>query len=335
MAILNINSKLAWKSDFEISQVDIPFEKESIKELKSAVLLARVDPIGRVTGKIPPMPALKKQFEEAKKKQLEFPGFCVFNGIQEHLDSNLWGKVLRVFAPFMGEVIGQDLIDKAILDRISIADQKKFSINIGDYLEIKSVSHKGGDLSKRWRYSDGQGGGDMHTDGVERPPKFTPKYFGQVLKNASRKGGKSWLVSVSQIYLRLQKFVPKLLEVLHNDFCFSLKGDKIDGKEFTTKPIFFKSGEKDGFDTIGAQYLRHYIHQGHELARKPLTDLQIMALDAFDRELLHSDNLLVSDYVKGGIYLYNNYHTIHGRSSFKDYPGDSKRELLRVWTRPF
>ena len=66
MTILNINSKLAWKSDFDISQVVIPFEKESIKELKSAVLLARVDPIGRVTGKIPPMPTLKKQFEEAK-----------------------------------------------------------------------------------------------------------------------------------------------------------------------------------------------------------------------------------------------------------------------------
>ena len=71
MTILNINSKLAWKSDFEISQVVIPFEKESIEELKSAVLQARVDPIGRVTGKIPPMPTLKKQFEEAKKKKLE------------------------------------------------------------------------------------------------------------------------------------------------------------------------------------------------------------------------------------------------------------------------
>ena len=335
MTVFNINSKLAWKSDLEISQVVIPFEKESIKELKSAVLQARVDPIGRVTGKIPPMPTLKEQFEEAKKKQLEFPGFCVFNGIQEHLDPDLWSSACRVFAPFMGEVIGQDLIDQTILDRISAEDQKKFNINIGDYLEIKSVSHKGGDLSKRWRYSDGKGGGDMHTDGVERPPKFTPKYFGQVIKNTSRIGGKSWLVSVPQVYLRLQKFVPKLLEVLHADFCFSLKGDKIDGKKFTTKPIFFKSGEKDGFDTIGAQYLRNYIHQGHELAGKPLTDIQIKALDAFDRELVHPDNLLVSDYVKGGIYLYNNYHTMHGRSSFEDHPGDSKRELLRVWTRPF
>ncbi len=333
MTILNINSKLAWKSDFDISQTVIPFEKESIKELKSAVLQTKVDPIGRVTGKIPPMPTLKKQFEEAKKKQLEFPGFCVFNGIQEHLDCDLWGNALRVFAPFMGKVIGQDLIDQTILDRISAEDQKKFNINIGDHLEIKSVSYKGGDLSKRWRYSDGKGVGNMHTDGVERPPKFTPKYFGQVMKNTSRKGGKSWLASVPQIYLRLQKFFPKLLEVLHADFCFSLKGDKIDGKEFTTKPIFFKSGEKDGFDTIGAQYLRHYIHQGHELAGKPLTDIQIKALDAFDRELVHPDNLLVSDYIKGGIYLINNYHTLHGRSSFDDHTGDRKRELLRVWTR--
>ena len=335
MTVLNINPKLTWKSDFKISQVVIPFEKESIKELKNAVLQAKVDPIGRITEKIPPMPTLKKQFEETKKKQLEFPGFCVFNGIQEHFDSDLWGNALRVFAPFMGKVIGQDLIDKTILDRISVTDQKKFNINIGDYLEIKSVSYKGGDFSKRWRYSDGREGGDMHTDGVERPPKFTPKYFGLIVRNISQSGGKSWLVSVPQIYLRLQKSVPKLLEVLHADFCFSLKGDKIDGKEFTTKPIFFKSGEKDGFDTIGVQYLRHYIHQGHELAKKPLTDIQLKALDAFDRELLHPDNLLVSDYIKGGIYFINNYHTIHGRSSFEDYPGDVKRELIRVWTGPF
>jgi hypothetical protein len=335
MTIFNINSKLAWKSDFKISQVIIPLEKESIEELKNALVQAKVDPIGRVRGKIPPMPTLKNQFEKAKKQQLEFPGFCVFNGIQEDLDTDIWGSALRVFAPFMGEVIGQDLIDKAILDRIAVADQKKFNINIGDYLEIKSVSYKGGNFSKRWRYSDGREGGDMHTDGVERPPKFTPKYFGLVVRNTSREGGKSWLVSVPQIYLRLQKFAPKLLEVLHADFCFSLKGDKINGKEFTTKPIFFKSGEKEGFDTIGVQYLRHYIHQGHELARKPLTDIQIKALDAFDRELLNPDNLLVSDYVKGGIYFLNNYHTLHGRSSFKDHPGDSKRELLRVWTKSF
>ena len=36
MTILNINSKLAWKSDFDISQAVIPFEYESIKELKNA-----------------------------------------------------------------------------------------------------------------------------------------------------------------------------------------------------------------------------------------------------------------------------------------------------------
>ena len=68
MTILNINSKLAWKSDFEISQVVIPFEKESIKELKNAALQAKVDPIGRITGIIPPMPTLKKQFEDARKR---------------------------------------------------------------------------------------------------------------------------------------------------------------------------------------------------------------------------------------------------------------------------
>ena len=68
MTILNINSKLAWKSDFEISQVVIPFEKESIEELKSAVLQARVDPIGRVTGKIPPMPTLERTIRRSKKK---------------------------------------------------------------------------------------------------------------------------------------------------------------------------------------------------------------------------------------------------------------------------
>ena len=72
MTVLNINPKLTWKSDFKISQVVIPFEKESIKELKNAVLQAKVDLIGRITGKITPMPTLKKQFEEAKKNNLSF-----------------------------------------------------------------------------------------------------------------------------------------------------------------------------------------------------------------------------------------------------------------------
>ena len=68
MTILNINSKLAWKSDFDISQAVITFENESIKELKNALLQVQIDPIGRINGIVPPMPTLKKQFEEAKKK---------------------------------------------------------------------------------------------------------------------------------------------------------------------------------------------------------------------------------------------------------------------------
>ena len=48
MTILNINPKLAWKSDFDISQAVIPFEKESINELKNALLQVQVDPIGRI-----------------------------------------------------------------------------------------------------------------------------------------------------------------------------------------------------------------------------------------------------------------------------------------------
>ena len=152
MTILNINSKLAWKSDFEISQVFIPLEKESIKELKNAVLQAKVNPIGRVTGTIPSMPTLKKQFAEAKKKQLEFPGFCMFNGIQKHIDPDQWGNACRVFAPFMGEVIGQDLIDQTILDRISAADQKNIIsilviiLKLNQFLIKVGIFQKDGDI---------------------------------------------------------------------------------------------------------------------------------------------------------------------------------------------
>ena len=331
MKYLNVNPDLAWGRNFDISKAVIPFDKQSIEELTSALASVEIDPIGRVKGRIPSMPSLQRQYEMAKANSLEFPGFCVFNGIQEHLDPDLWSKAYRIFATLMGEVIGQDLIDQPILDRISVANQKKYDINIGDYLEVKSVSYKGGDFSKRWRYSDGRKGGDMHTDGVERPPKLTPKYFGFVVRYTSRKGGKSWLVSVPQVYLRIQKSAPKLLETLHNDFYFSLKGDEIDGKAFTKKPIIFKSGEEKGFDAVGAQYLRPYIHQGHELAGKPLTPIQVEALDAFDRELEHPDNVLVSDYVKGGFYVLNNHHALHVRTAYKDARGDRKRELIRVW----
>ena len=98
--------------------------------------------------------------------------------------------------------------------------------------------------------------------------------------------------------------------------------------------VFFKSGEKDGFDVVGAQYLRQYIHQGHELAGEALTNIQIEALDAFDQELEHPDNVLVSDYRKGRFYIFNNYCALHGRTAFEDHPDNRKRELFRVWIKP-
>ena len=108
MKCLNINPDLAWGRNFDISKAVIPFDKQSIEELTSALAGVEVDPIGRITGEIPLMPSLQRQYEMAKANQLEFPGFCVFNGIKEHLDPDLWFNAYRIFATFIGEILGQD-----------------------------------------------------------------------------------------------------------------------------------------------------------------------------------------------------------------------------------
>ena len=52
--------------------------------------------------------------------------------------------------------------------------------------------------------------------------------------------------------------------------------------------------------------VKGYLNDGYPKHSVCYGMTRIDFLDAFDRELVHPDNLLVSDYVKGGIYLYNN-----------------------------
>ena len=63
MKYLNVNPDLAWGRNFDISKAVIPFDKQSIEELISALAGVEIDPIGRVTGIIPSMPSIQRQYE--------------------------------------------------------------------------------------------------------------------------------------------------------------------------------------------------------------------------------------------------------------------------------
>jgi Taurine catabolism dioxygenase TauD, TfdA family len=93
-------------------------------------------------------------------------------------------------------------------------------------------------------------------------------------------------------------------------------------------PIFTRHA-----DRLFVRYIRPYI----ESARRhpdvpPLSAAQREALDLMDRMCRNPDFNVYMDFQPGDIQFINNYHVLHARTAFEDYPEPGrKRFLKRLW----
>ena len=164
----------------------------------------------------------------------------------------------------------------------------------------------------------------FHTDSCD--------VVGLLCLQTAKSGGLSSLVSSTTIFNEMRRRRPDLLSVLLQPIETDRRGEVPEGsKPYFNIPVF---NYHDGL--VSAIYQRQYIESARRFSGvKPLSALQIEALDLFD-QLANDPKLnLMMELQPGDIQLVHNHTILHDRTAFEDYPEpDRKRHLLRLWLAP-
>jgi Taurine catabolism dioxygenase TauD, TfdA family len=164
----------------------------------------------------------------------------------------------------------------------------------------------------------------FHTDSCD--------VVGLMCLQTAKSGGLSSLVSSTTIFNEMRRRRPDLLSVLMQPIETDRRGEVPEGsKPYFNIPVF---NYHDGL--VSAIYQRQYIESARRFPGvKPLSPLQIEALDLFD-QLANDPKLnLMMELQPGDIQLVHNHTILHDRTAFEDYPEpDRKRHLLRLWLAP-
>jgi Taurine catabolism dioxygenase TauD, TfdA family len=164
----------------------------------------------------------------------------------------------------------------------------------------------------------------FHTDSCD--------VVGLLCLRTAKSGGLSGLVSSTTIFNEMRRRRPDLLNVLLQPIETDRRGEVPEGsKPYFNIPVF---NYHDGL--VSASYQRQYIESARRFPGvKPLSPLQVEALDLFD-QLANDPKLnLMMELQPGDIQLVHNHTILHDRTAFEDYPEpERKRHLLRLWLAP-
>jgi hypothetical protein len=141
----------------------------------------------------------------------------------------------------------------------------------------------------------------------------------------AKRGGVSSLVSVARIYNEILEKHPEYLGLFYRMFYF----EHLCEPEPSLSPIFSYHKGK-----LSCRYLRQYLELGCDIKGVPLSQVEIEALDCFDR-IMHSPDIRVDMLMEpGDLQFANNYAVLHSRTDFEDHEDTAtRRRMLRLWLK--
>lgn len=148
----------------------------------------------------------------------------------------------------------------------------------------------------------------------------------------AKSGGLSSLVSSTTIFNEMRRRRPDLLSVLMQPIETDRRGEVPEGsKPYFNIPVF---NYHDGL--VSAIYQRQYIESARRFPDvRPLSALQIQALDLLDQLANDPALNLMMELRPGDIQFVHNHTILHDRTAFEDYSEpERKRHLLRLWLAP-
>lgn len=149
--------------------------------------------------------------------------------------------------------------------------------------------------------------------------------FGLLCVRKAKTGGLTSLVSAGAVYNEILEHFPEYLGVFYRPMYYAHLGEDSSNKA----PVFSYHDNK-----LSCRYLRQYIELGHELQERPLSRVEIEAMDKFD-EIIHDPAIRLDMMMEPGDMLFaNNYSVMHSRTSFEDFEEPAlRRKLLRLWVK--
>ena len=149
--------------------------------------------------------------------------------------------------------------------------------------------------------------------------------FGLMCVRQGKSGGLSSLVSSGAVYNEILENYPEYLGLFYRPMYYAHLGKDVSIKS----PIFSYYEGK-----LSARYLRQYIELGAELAGRPLSQVEMEALDVFD-QIIHKEDIRLDMMLEpGDLLLANNYAVMHSRTSFEDFDEpERRRKLIRLWLK--
>ena len=141
----------------------------------------------------------------------------------------------------------------------------------------------------------------------------------------ARRGGVSSLVSVARIYNEILEKYPEYLGLFYRMFYF----EHLCEPQPSLSPIFSYHQGK-----LSCRYLRQYLELGCEIKGVPLSQVEVEALDCFDK-IMHSPDIRVDMLMEpGDLQFANNYAVLHSRTEFEDHEEKAnRRRMLRLWLK--
>ena len=279
------------------------FTPPEIREIMDAAAFAKSKgaTLPTLTKEDFPLPTVSKRLAEAREVLEKGPGLFQFRGI--NIDGHTKDE-LRLIYWGIGKHMG------------TAVSQSKDGDLLGDVRDVgvKTDSPGGRGYKSNSRLS-------FHTD--------TCDVVGLFCMRVAKEGGLSLLCSSVAIHNEIARTRPDLLEVLYQPFEWSWQLQEAPGQApHYPQPLFTM---RDGH--FSCRYVRGHIKNGHNFPDvKPLTPIQIEALDYFD-ELAWDPRFQFSFMFKpGDLQFVCNHVMLHSRTEFVDWPEqDRKRHLLRMW----
>jgi hypothetical protein len=234
-------------------------------------------------------------------ESLRLYGFALLSGLGEGNGRETAANELTGLASSLGEVVPQSPRGEKVEDVRDFSD-----VEVKDERGYRS----GGELSP-------------HSD----PPTLIALHC---LKSA-KAGGESYLVNVRSIHDRIAEVDAQLLDELFQGFPHwrpaGEDGVLEPGPAPYRRPVFARRD-----DTISCVYYRPFIERGAEESGEQLSELQIAALDLFDRCAGAPDLALRFLLQPGETMVLHNRAVLHARTDYEDWPEpERRRHLLRVW----
>jgi hypothetical protein len=240
------------------------------------------------------------------------------------------------------EGIERDLIEGRGFVRIRTLDTAKYSdddltmlywgigIHLGDPWPQNAKGHVMGDVTDQGKpLSDptfrgnelGQVALDYHTDGAD--------LIGLMCLRKAKTGGLSCVANVVSIYNELVRTRPDLVEALYEPLPYDLRGEQAaGGRPFYMFPVFSEHA-----DRLFVRFIPAYVRASQRHAEAPrLSAKASEALDVVSAMARDPKNNVYMDLAPGEMQFINNYHVLHGRTSYEDDAAHGyKRHLKRLW----